>query len=96
LRVNGRAVVSKRPEWLAQLAHAGKPPIFAIHVQVDEAYLHCGRAVNRSKLWQPDHWAPRDALPSMARMLVDQTALPGLEEKELDEVLTDLVTRQLY
>ncbi|MBV8465472.1 MAG: pyridoxamine 5'-phosphate oxidase family protein [Burkholderiales bacterium] len=96
LRINGRAVVSRNPEWLERLVHQGKQPQFAIHVEVEEAYLHCGRAANRSKLWRHDTWPAPDALPSMAQMLVDQTALPGLEVSALGEALKDLVTNQLY
>ncbi len=96
LRVNGTAVVSRQPDWLASLAHAGKTPQFAIHVQVQEAFLHCGRAINRARLWKADTWPAPDALASMAQMLVDQTALPGLEVAELDGRLKTLVTDELY
>lgn len=96
LRVNGRAVVSQQPDWLARLAHAGKAPQFAIHVQVQEAYLHCGRAVHRAQLWKPEAWPAPDALASMAQMLIDQTALPGLEVQALDGMLKKLVTEELY
>lgn len=96
LRVNGRAQVSRDPAWLERLAHQGKPALFAIHVEVSEAYLHCGRAVNRSQLWQPSRWPAADALPRMAQMLVDQTQLPGLDVESLDAALQDLVTHQLY
>lgn len=28
------------------------PPQFVIHVQAQEAYLHCGRAVHRARRWK--------------------------------------------
>ncbi len=96
LRVNGTALVSRQPDWLARLAHAGKQPQFAIHVQVQEAFMHCGRAINRARLWKTDTWPARDALASMAQMLVDQTALPGLEVQALDGMFQTLVTEELY
>ena len=96
LRVNGTAVVSRQPDWLARLAHADKTPQFAIHVQVQEAFLHCGRAINRARLWKTDSWPAQDALASMAQMLVDQTALPGLEVAALDSMFKTLVTQELY
>ncbi len=96
LRVNGTAEVSRQPDWLALLAHTDKQPQFAIHVQVQEAFLHCGRAINRARLWKTDTWPARNALASMAQMLVEQTALPGLEVQALDGMLRTLVTEELY
>ena len=65
-------------------------------VQVQEAFMHCGRAINRARLWKSDTWPAADALASMAQMLVDQTALPGLEVVALDSMLKTLVTEELY
>ena len=56
VRINGRAHISKDPELLALTAAAGKPAILCTLVTVEECFFHCGKAMIRSKLWQPDSW----------------------------------------
>lgn len=82
LRVNGTAAVVADPEFLAQMSMDGRPPASAILVTLVEAFLHCGRAFKRAKIWNPSHFQPVDALPPLAQMLADQTA-PDREEQEL-------------
>lgn len=77
LRVNGRAQVSTDPELLAALSLKGKPALSALVVEVEEAFLHCGRAVSRGRLWDPACRIERRSLPSLNRMVEEQIA--GLE-----------------
>src|SRR6202046_4086673 len=49
LRVNGTARLSRDPELLAAAAVNGREPRLIILVTVREAFLHCGKAVKRSK-----------------------------------------------
>ena len=51
----------------------GRPPAAAISIVVEEAFLHCGKAFKRSRVWEPAHFAPRGAIPPLAVMLADQT-----------------------
>lgn len=44
LRVNGRAVVSTRPDLLSQLTAVGKPPASALVLGIEEVYPHCPAA----------------------------------------------------
>ncbi len=53
LRVNGRASITTDPALLEPLAVRGKVPRSGILVAVDEAFLHCAKALIRSKLWDP-------------------------------------------
>jgi len=53
LRVNGRARITTEPAVLAPVAAYGKPPQTALVVAVERAWLHCGRALIRSRLWEP-------------------------------------------
>jgi uncharacterized protein len=75
LRVNGRASLSVDPELLSGLATGGKPAIVAIVVTVQAAYLHCGKALIRSSLWQPGSWPQVDELPSAAQILSDHAGV---------------------
>jgi uncharacterized protein len=88
LRVNGRARVSTDPDLLAALAFNGKPAVSALVVEVEEAFLHCGKALLRSRLWDPASRVERKRLPSLARMIADQIA--GTDEAEADrEIVRD-------
>lgn len=71
-RVNGRARIVTDPATLEGFAVNGKPPRAAILVDVREAYLHCAKALKRSKLWEDDYRIERDTLPTLGKMVSDQ------------------------
>src|SRR3546814_14891734 len=87
LRVNGRARVVTGDELLAPTAVRGRLPTAGILVAVEEVYLHCAKALVRSKLWDDDHKVERRALPSLGPMLADQIA--GLAAAEADARVED-------
>jgi PPOX class probable FMN-dependent enzyme len=82
LRVNGAARIVADDWLLSSLAVEGRAPTAAILVTVEEAYLHCGRAFKRARVWDPATFAPPGALPPLAVMLADQTQ-PSRAESEL-------------
>ena len=71
-RLNGRARIEADPEKLAEFAVNGNAPRAAILVDVREAYLHCAKALKRSKLWEDDYKIERSELPTLGRMVSDQ------------------------
>jgi PPOX class probable FMN-dependent enzyme, DR_2398 family len=83
VRVGGRATVVRDADQRASMAVEGKTPDFAIVVHVEEAFYHCGKAVIRSNLWEPDKALPIDGLPTYGRALKDHGNLDiPLEEVE--------------
>ncbi len=66
LRVNGRASLSTDAELLARLATGGAMPKLALEVAVETAFIHCGKALHRSELWDPATW-PEDVSLVRAR-----------------------------
>ena len=70
LRVNGRAEITT--ELTGRWVVNGKSPRTAVVVTVEEAYLHCGKAFLRSKLWGPEHRVERSALAPYGHMMKDQ------------------------
>jgi PPOX class probable FMN-dependent enzyme len=72
LRVNGTAVVSTDPADLAACADAKRLPKVAIRVSVQSAYLHCAKALMRSRLWDASRHIDRAVMPSMGEMMKDQ------------------------
>ena len=60
LRVKGRATLHHDPAMLETMAVGGKPALMYTRVEITECFFHCGKAVVRSKLWQPDAWCQTD------------------------------------
>lgn len=84
LRVNGRAEIVDDPELLAGLAIFEVAPRTALRVTVAEAFIHCGRALKRSRLWDPAGHAERSEVPTVGQWLRDQTE-PDERERALIE-----------
>jgi PPOX class probable FMN-dependent enzyme len=82
LRVNGGAQLSVDAEKRAQLATEKRTPKLVIEVTVEEAYLHCAKALMRARLWASDAKQERRVLPTMAEMLADHTGTAVLETQE--------------
>jgi uncharacterized protein len=82
LRVNGRAAIDTDPELRALGVVDGKLPIAVIRVAVEQAYLHCGKALMRSALWDPAHHVDRATLPSIGEMIRDQVNWASAETQE--------------
>jgi PPOX class probable FMN-dependent enzyme len=69
LRVNGSAAIDVDPDLRALGTVDGKLPRAVILVVVEQAYLHCGKALMRSQLWSSSLQIDRSSLPSMGEML---------------------------
>ena len=82
LRVNGKAVLSTDPSLIDQAADERRRPVVVIQVQVEQAYLHCAKAFMRSRLWSPQAQVERSVLPTMGRMISEQTGLAGADETQ--------------
>jgi hypothetical protein len=99
LRINGRAQVSRDPELLARLAVNDRVPTVAIVVTVEEVFLHCAKAFRRSRLWDPASRQDRSEMPSLVKMILDQTTGAPEdpdEQRRLDEGLEDDYRRSMY
>ncbi len=93
LRVNGTAVLSQAPDDLARCTNERRAPVLVVRVSVRQAYLHCAKALMRSALWSPTSQVARSVLPTMGRMLADQTGLaaaPETTEEMLRRYAADL------
>jgi uncharacterized protein len=80
LRINGRASLRTDDALLALCTNERRRPPLVIAVEVKEAYLHCAKALMRSKLWDAGAKQERSVLPSMGQMLKDQIGLEGEPE----------------
>ena len=75
VRLAGTARLSVDSELLGSMAVQGKPPKCAIVVSVRQAYLHCAKALLRSKLWSGENAQPKGTFPSIARIIGDQLGM---------------------
>lgn len=92
LRVRGRARITANPSLLGSLAVYGKAPQSSLIVDVDLAWLHCGRALIRSRLWEADSHPPSDALPTLGAMIAEEIGVSASDtEARLERVNTALL-----
>jgi len=82
LRVNGTAAILHDPGLCAEFTVNGKAALSVMRVSVLEAFFHCGKALMRSRLWDPTTYRDRAAFPSHGRILAEQTKTVSVEESE--------------
>ena len=95
LRVNGEATITDEPSLLASWDVGGKRPRAAVRVTVHEAYLHCGKALIRSRLWDSASQVPRERLPTYGQMLKDQISVRETAQ-EIQTSVQENYERNLY
>ncbi|MFP5517346.1 MAG: MSMEG_1061 family FMN-dependent PPOX-type flavoprotein [Alphaproteobacteria bacterium] len=96
LRVNGIATVTTDPTLLDRLKEEGRTPKAAIRLSVREAFFHCGKALRRSHLWQPDAWIVPQDMPSPGQVVRDQSGLADLSIEQIDAMYETALSEQLY
>ena len=95
LRINGTGEITMDAAVLERWTTNGKHPRSALRVTVREAYLHCAKALIRSKLWGEDYRIERSELPSYAQMLKDQGATTDTVE-QVQAAIDESYTTRLY
>ena len=94
LRINGRAEIATDPKLLEPLAIKGKPPISVLKVTVEEAFLHCAKALIRARLWDPEAQVERSCYPTYGQVLADQIA--GADAREIDDGEEESARTELF
>lgn len=69
LRINGQGTLTTDPSVLEATAIDGRMPKVAVVVEVDECFIHCGKALRRAGAWTPDTWPTDGARPSPAAII---------------------------
>lgn len=90
LRVNGRAKLVTDQDLLSQMSVNGKVPKIAVVVEIETVFLHCAKAFRRSKLWDVEQHQNRQAMPSLVKMILDQTGDAPTEQDEQKKLDDDL------
>ncbi|HSH08647.1 MAG TPA: pyridoxamine 5'-phosphate oxidase family protein [Burkholderiales bacterium] len=93
LRVNGRARVSADAEHIRLCTNERRAPKVVIEVRAEEVYLHCAKALMRSRLWSDANRVERSVLPTMRQMIAEQSGLdipPETQEEMIARYQKDL------
>lgn len=96
LRLKGIGSITTKPEILAEHAVNGRLPLSVILIEVRDIYIHCGKSVLRSKLWNPDHHASRGQIPTIGRMFTDQNPEVPLTADKADELAEQVYRTTLF
>ena len=73
-----------------------KTPKTAIIVRVEQVLFHCGKAINRARLWSPEGRIERAQLPSVGQMKVALAGGTAAEAAVVDEHYQKSVRTDLY
>lgn len=94
LRINGTARITDDARLLAACAVEGRAPKVGLLIALEEAFLHCGKALVRSKLWDVAAQIDRKLVPSYPAILLDHVR--GLTDEENERQSQIMAERGLY
>jgi PPOX class probable FMN-dependent enzyme len=94
LRINGNARITDDKRLLEPSAVNGRAPKVGLVVTIEEAFLHCPKALVRSELWNPAKHIDRSILPSYAELLLAH--VQGLTSSENERQSRIMAERGLY
>ena len=95
LRVNGKASVTTDPALLEPCTVQGKVPRSGILVTAEEVYFHCGKALIRSDLWNPEKMLKHSDFPSLGRIIAEQIG-DGRPIEESERYTAESYRTRLY
>lgn len=84
LRIYGRAELRRPADSPVELLSPGRPSRSVLVISVDRAFLHCAKALMRSRLWDPAMRVERDVWPSTGEIMRDHTGSTGPIESQED------------
>jgi len=96
VRVSGEAQIVRDAPLRKTMAIKGRVPDFAVLLRVEEAFYHCGKAVLRSHLWEPDKALPTEGLPTYAEAVFDEGKITDRSLVELEEAFQNNEKHRLY
>jgi PPOX class probable FMN-dependent enzyme len=82
LRVNGKARLRDEIFLTEEFKNEKRTPKLVIEVTVEDVYLHCAKALMRSRLWDAGLHVQRSVLPTMGQMLNEQIGVQAPAESQ--------------
>ena len=95
LRINGSAFVTDDARVLAMLEQDHVVPDLALVVQIEQVYLHCGRALLRSRLWDAEMQDLADGVPSSGQIWASMSGWDAATGDVIDAAMSGAY-RALY
>jgi PPOX class probable FMN-dependent enzyme len=95
LRINGNAGLSTDPELLNRFAVDGRAAKVVVVITVNEAYVHCAKALRRSDLWAPETWIDSEQRPNAAAIIKDHAAI-DVPAEVIQTALADDLDKTLW
>ena len=86
MRVNGSASVTTDADIREMCADGDQVPNLAIVVSVTTCFMHCGKAMRRSNIWDSSTWPTDSERPSGAELLASHLGVSN----EVDAVASSL------
>ena len=86
----GRNPVPSSTDSWAMSPQAARHSSAAIHRGrgrvIGEVFMHCAKAFRRSRLWDPTQHQDRKAMPSLLKMILDQTTGAPADAAEMQRI----------
>jgi len=85
LRINGRARLVRDADFFDDMMVRGHRPLLALVVEIEDIFFHCAKAFLRSRLWDPESWAPDALVPRRAVIASQVEPVPGMSVAQFDD-----------
>jgi uncharacterized protein len=95
-RVSGQGAITRDPDLLDTMTVGTKRPKLALVVEVEEAFVHCGKAIRRGGLWTGEHLVEHNSFPTMGQMLHDHAKPAGLSRADLAAIAQTDLQHNMY
>ena len=96
MRINGRAITVNDPALLSQLQESNKIPKTAMLIQIEQVIMHCGKAINRAKLWEQSSRIDRSTVPPMGKIASALLEVPDSQAEQITSHYEQSVRNDLY
>ncbi|MCU4672764.1 MSMEG_1061 family FMN-dependent PPOX-type flavoprotein [Microbacterium fluvii] len=95
LRINGTAFITDDPTLRSMLEQDHVQPDLAIVIRTEQVYLHCGRALLRAGLWDPEMQDLAAEVPSSGQIWASMSGWDSSVGDVIDGAMVDAY-RALY
>jgi uncharacterized protein len=95
-RISGRGAVTNDPDLLDRMIVRGKRPKLALVVEVEEVFVHCGKALRRGGLWDVEQRVDRRTFPTMGQMLHDHARPEAVTRQQLSDIAQNDLHNNMY
>jgi PPOX class probable FMN-dependent enzyme len=93
-RVNGRARISADADLRHRFAVNGKEPATVMVVTVEQAFVHCPKALVRSDLWKAASGGRPQGVPTLGDFVTARE--PGINSAAFDAAYSQRIPNELY